>query len=970
MKAVIHLAFMIMTGIQWVHAQGLPASPNVPQALSDNETLRPFNREDFSLAYDVFLGSGDVERAFGVAHRAVQKLPGDRAWRRKLARVAEWSQRPAVAAEQWAALFQLGDRSEDTVTSILRLSSMMEDPSVALQAWAFQAQRKTPTQAQWEEIFWIYENSSIPEQGSRFFEGHYKANKNYLLLEYAARLAEHAGDDLRAESLFMQRAALEPFSMDFILRAVVSLIRRDRMREALALMQTHEHRVAADAFEFWRMLGQVAWELREFDAAEGALQRFSQTRQATSADWSRLVFLVRQKHPAQAAELALDGYRRFGALDQLLTGLGIYAELLDVQAQKRVYRSLNAVQLAAAEQDARFLLMRAQFYQRQKMPALAWNDFRRVLQKNPQDTDAFLSSLWFLIDEQRTDELPMALKMHASKAANIPVYWLAYAAGNQVLGRHRDAVNWYRKALRRNPEDPLVLLNYADALERMRRAGMAARVRRHAWLLLSQKITRPVNVQDLENKPELLAWARLSLQNQPGDPGLQLVRQLVSQLRGVSSGPADASQTSALVLGWAILKEQYPNARSWMWMRYARQSQTAAPLWGRSLVALQLGDRPAMNHMLMDESQGLSTVSRYDMAYALGHVQQAQDIAFTGMSKQDEAEALHDRFRQHAPLAAHYVQIRALGETLGSLERQGVQLEARLVARPGFHLLLGWSRMQQSSNDPDFSPLMPESDRLDSIEAQWLRPDHEFSLALLRRNELQSYAGMRLRQASRLSTRLNLEAGLDYRTESILSLPLRVAGYENSLYARFNYSLGKREYLRIAPRLTQYYTQYDDYLGNARILELEAGYRIRTEYPDWRIRAYATNQNFSYDGGISNSSRAMLPATLQNGIASGDIDPVRYFIPESSTTWGACVSMGDNLAGQNLQTTYSRAWRPFLDVCLRHNTVEGDGYEGAVGLAGSLTGADHLSVQWLNSDGSVPGSAVTRSLAIRYRHYF
>jgi hypothetical protein len=80
--------------------------------------------------------------------------------------------------------------------------------------------------------------------------------------------------------------------------------------------------------------------------------------------------------------------------------------------------------------------------------------------------------------------------------------------------------------------------------------------------------------------------------------------------------------------------------------------------------------------------------------------------------------------------------------------------------------------------------------------------------------------------------------------------------------------------------------------------------------------------------------------------------------------------MGENLAGQNLQTGYSRAWRPFLDLCVNRNTAGDEGYTGLLGFAGSLTGEDHLSVLLQNSGGYVAGSTATKSLAIRYRYYF
>jgi polysaccharide biosynthesis protein PelB len=580
-----------------------------------------------------------------------------------------------------------------------------------------------------------------------------------------------------------------------------------------------------------------------------------------------------------------------------------------------------------------------------------------------------LASIWFLIDQKRVQELPLVLRKYASRAETDASFWLAFAAGSQTLERHPEAVVWYAKEVRRTPEEPLLLLNYADALERVRSVGMSERIRRHAWLLLKHKYRHLENLQGASQSQELLALARLAILNQPGDPSLQWVRQWVNQMREGSATQAD-EQLKVLVLGWAIVREQFVNARSWMWLRYAQQSQTAAPLWGQSQVALQLGDTEALQQLLSHKGPELPIYNRYDTAYALGNVQQALDISFQGMSQPAGDEPLYDRFRQHVPLHANYVQVRSAVENTGALDTQGLHFETRLIPHPNLHLVLGWSQQQQSSNDAHLASLALNADRLDSIQARWLGRRGDTVLTLFRHNEWQATTGLRLQQALQWGGRVSLEAGLDVRTDSSVSVPLRIAGYENSVSASINYTLGKREYVRAAPRWTQYYTQSGDYLGSGRILDLEAGYRFRTEYPDWRVRAFVTQQQFFRDGSLSASSRDKLPAGLQSSIATGEIDPLAFFLPESSTTLGSCVSMGENLAGQNIQTLYSRAWRPFMDFCLNHNTLSGSSYTGNVGLVGSITGEDHMSLQWQNSNSTAPGGSPTQSLSMRYRHYF
>jgi predicted Zn-dependent protease len=951
-------------------ARGAPASTSRTAAnpSASHETLLPFNQQDFALAFDVLVGAGDLPHAFAVAQKAVQSVPQDGDWRRKLARVSEWTQQPIVAVEQWMALFQQGDRSPETVAAVIRLAPLVDKPMLAVQAWTAHAEKSRMTDTQWHDIFVLYENASEPIQGSHFFEALFKSKKYPLLLEYAAQLAENAGDDERALTLLQQRAKLEPFSVNIVLRAVVNLVRRDKMPQALALLRTYEHQVPAASFEYWRLLSQIAWDSGHFETATGAYQRFAVLPQATSADWSRLIFLVRQKHPAQAAQLSLDAYRRFGAMDQLLLGLGIFAEQGDFAAQERVFKSLGTKDLEKAEQHLRFLMIRAQFYQHQKQSDLAWLDLRRALQKSPQDVDVVLANLWFLIDGQRTEWLTRYLKTYSPQASKNSAYWLAYAAAQQTLNQHAEAVHWYAKAVKLHADDPLVLLNYADALERMHRIGMAERIRRHAWLLLKSKYPNPPTSLSQGQSAELLAFSRLALLDQPGDPAFNRVRQLVSELRGVPNVQQDA-QSLNLVLGWSILKEQFENARLWMWRRYTQQTFTAAPLWGQSQTALQLKDSQSMDHLLQTQSQDMPIYNRYDTAYALGHVQQALDIAFKGMSGQED-EALHDRFRQHAPLQAHYLELRTWADSQGSLDNHGLQFETRLAISSQLHLTIRAVRHLQSSSDPVLASLAPGTDRLGSIQASWLGARGTTLLTLFRREELDGLTGFKLSESYQWGGRLNLEGTLDFRNESTVSQALRVAGYENSVSGSANYVLGKREYLRVAPKFSNYYTQFGDYLGSGRSIDMEAGYRLRTEYPDWRLRSFVTHQRFSPDGSLSATTAVPLPMGWQTYLGAGVVDPVAYFIPQGSTTWGACLGMGENLSGQNLQTVYSRAWRPFTDVCLSRNSATGNGMNGSLGLAGSVTGEDHLQLLFQYSDGTAPGSTSTNVLSARYRHYF
>jgi hypothetical protein len=126
------------------------------------------------------------------------------------------------------------------------------------------------------------------------------------------------------------------------------------------------------------------------------------------------------------------------------------------------------------------------------------------------------------------------------------------------------------------------------------------------------------------------------------------------------------------------------------------------------------------------------------------------------------------------------------------------------------------------------------------------------------------------------------------------------------------------------------------------------------------------NQN----GSVSATTLARLPSSVQQDVAEGGTIATQYFLPDGSTDVGVCVGSGENVAGSNLQEVYTRAWRHFFEACEQHNSVNGAGYIGYIGIAGSVIGPDHLSLRLDIARGGTGTGNFLRTLALRYRYYF
>ena len=346
------------------------------------------------------------------------------------------------------------------------------------------------------------------------------------------------------------------------------------------------------------------------------------------------------------------------------------------------------------------------------------------------------------------------------------------------------------------------------------------------------------------------------------------------------------------------------------------------------------------------------------------------DTAFDALGADEGNEEIHDRFRIGSPLHANYTQLAFYRNQWGTLDGQGPMWETRLNLTPSLALTLKLATIDEKLNDGSDDPLIPGSERMAAAELLWRGNLSQSRLGAFQRKELTGTTGAMFAHEHRLTQRLTVNGSAGWRNDATDSLPLRVAGMADYLQVGVQYTLGKREYVSASVRTSRYATQYEDPLGKARSIDLEIGHRMRTEYPDWALRVTVSRQQTSPDAKLKPSTLSRLAPEIQTAIADGELDAGSYFLPAGSTTQGVCSTYGENIAGQGLRDVYSRDWRPYLDLCKTKNSINGNGYSGVLGVAGSVIGADHLSLNLEQSQGGSGTGARTRNLGLRYRFYF
>jgi hypothetical protein len=333
---------------------------------------------------------------------------------------------------------------------------------------------------------------------------------------------------------------------------------------------------------------------------------------------------------------------------------------------------------------------------------------------------------------------------------------------------------------------------------------------------------------------------------------------------------------------------------------------------------------------------------RHDVANAVGQVRLAQSIAFDGLTDDPFNDEVQQRFSEDVLAVASFADVGLRSEHIGSLHRmvRSARVEMPVVSQVRMGVEY-WNAHQRSNVVPDFGS-MPQVENVAGIVLKNHGMHGDTEIGLRHRNEFAASTEAHATHSMNVEQRFDLQLGLEMHAEATESEDMQVFGMRNQVSVSLLYHPGKREYMQIQPAWSRYYTQTGEYLGSGNQFSWELGHLLRTEYPDLKVRLMGIHAGFN-------------PA-VNTTLA----------LPGNANIYGVCLG-----SGTAVRSTYTQAWRPYADYCATHNASSGQGYNAAIGVAGSVAGHDSLSLDLSQASGGVNiANALAREIKLNYRIYY
>ncbi|WP_240655499.1 tetratricopeptide repeat protein [Paraburkholderia phosphatilytica] len=951
------------------------------------------------LVYQSFVESGDLANAQKIAEEQVRRDPRSAVWTKRLAQVAEWQSNGPLALKSW---LDYADLSNDPVawSNVLRIAPMLDDDNAYLAALTHAARANPDDLKTVDNVTATYERLGRPDDGLTFLRSLPRDRNEDAIDQRIGALAERAGHDDQALAAYRAVQARHPTDPNAALRTASVLYRQGDYRASLAALQTARHGAKDKDTEFWRDYAELARLLQRDDDANEAYRHLLVSGDTTPEDLGDMTYFY-DPYPIDAGRVAELRYRRDHTPRALQDAIYYYTDAQALDRVAALIASLTPDERRAAEMAPGVLGVRAEYYRLTDQPDLALADLKRAINLPGATSDLRAAYLWMLVDYGTDAELNATLRRWRGNEDQSSALWEPFAAAEMRMNRPVRALSYLHRQAAVMSRDPLWLLTYADAQEMSGRPDLAWTIRHKVWLQMQQDEAELAKLhdaprsafrgragQDAETRADLRA-RRVALAGDfaPADESAALLNDLLSgpqsstdtiayarrTLLGTAKGlpggapmaGTDKPQPNRLreavakevAIAWALSHEANPLAKRWLAQQYA--AHLAQPADARLTIALAEHDNATIEKLLAQERSRLPLYDRIDATLAVDRLGRAQQLAFDGLDGAPDDTELHTRLAEAAFELPESIDTSVTNYVEHPLDyvEQTVSGSRRIADQ----YLIGVEAVQHFQHSTDITQLVnvPSVDRWADVYIKRQTLDTSFTVTAGRRDAMTAFNTLQfaLETGRNSDIQFSLHAGRDQVADE--NQALLVGGMKDNVVSEVTWRVTPRISIQGSVEGDRFYSQSRSYLGSGVLTSGEIEYRIRTDYPDYTLRLVGEHGSYGASGGVDPLMSRLVPTADQPALATD-------FLPPTFSQYGLFFGFGNENRDR-----YTHEWRPFLDVGIVHDSIQGWGPDVTVGAAGSVFGNDHLMIFFEHESVSRVGTGTPITvIGARYNWYY
>ena len=747
-------------------------------------------------------------------------------------------------------------------------------------------------------------------------------------------------------------AATRPVSpIESARRQAEQLSLAQKPNEAWEVLRSARVHASPGDTAYWQLYGDQAWDR---GAKPEAVLAYRTVWEAGSTNGLAMERLIQHYNangePKQAIAIGEQGYQRLGEARWLLLAM-------DAASQASLWDKLRDLTAQAKNNPDKFKgsemywLLEAHSANHDGQKERARAAYKQALALNPASVPTRAQVLWFEIDGGDKQQLGEHLAHWQDDAQAKPAYWSAYAVALLQLKRVDESLVWFDKQAREKPDDFLWQLSYVSALSQAGQPEQEERLRRAIVLRLKDRLAIVNDMPKPDGKVVLLAYASMVRDFDGVAAGDQVLQDTLER------GYTDADVYESLVAS-SLAQKNFEAAHDWLGR--AEADHQKLPAYQLLAVAMARKDPQAIEQVLQQREQDLSTPDRVTALRQLGHNQLALSLTEKSLleAEDESSELLRQHRDQLKTQLARRVEAGYQTRNLSDLDIKRSEVAASFPHAKG-RTTVRLAHNALSSDSPNLlvSGFHGENDLSFLTELPVTDNPMRFTLGRNQRSDKSLTYG-RFEWIHVLSPRLNtrLDVSLNGLTEETSAL--RAIGSKDKVSLGVSGNLTDLTYARAEIARQNFNTRNGDALGHGYRVEGEMGTTVVKSIPAWQMRISGSSER--------NRVTDRLPAYL-----IGPVLPAFQTIEGVLATRFSTLGIGATLRFGQPEGRERRV-HGLIDGWVGKQWPASDraySLRAALNIPVSSAGQVRAEAFYTNVQGGVSSSA-NRGIGVWYRHEF
>lgn len=919
-------------------------STSIPPGFKLN--LINYNKDEYLLAYNVFVMNGSVGLAYEVASSAVKQRPKSLFWRKKLIDVALWSGHSETALEQLMYFINNGITPEHYINDALTLATQLNDydsQEILLRRQLLSEPKDKSTILKYSNAL---QNQGYPLDALTFLNKQPNATNDPDYLAQFIIIAKGM-DNPQLQANYLQRLRqVKPQELKPAMDYAELLYMKGDIKGAYQIY--HNAAGLPDTkIAFWRNYASIALLAGENQSAIDAYRHLVNKDAMDSSSLLQMITLeVEAGQNLAAYNDAKVAYQKTSNPVLIPIILSLAEQQQHWQEMKYFLAKIPQDELSKLQQKPEFSLMLVNLDVHLGLYSQARRTWQWIFQRWPNLTIVQQAYLWFLIDTNDIRQLEYTLAHWRRTLTQNASLWKAYVSGLTNIGDYPLALTMM---LRHKNETRLsyeLLTNLADLLVQNDRFYEAYYTGQKAFFLLRRKIRAQHGQASIEQKLQLIELSELFA---PATTNHSLILQLKDKL-------FKNERVDHQVISWALKNRSYPLASYIVEMH--KRYKISTPPWMTLTLALLYNDRDTMADMLFHFPKRLPYRDRVMAAVKTGNLKLAEDYAYFGLKEHPKDPEMYKLFEDVMLPRANRFSVGGGQYNVGRVGGPFTRESLRYYITPSIVAMPYNSFWFPHINDPSQIAWAPDFNQVTGlalrkyIEKGWLQA------SIAERTSMENFVIGKLKIQQQLTARTSARLSLNYHAIADETDTLLIGGMQNEGILMFETVWDSYNTLISQFRVQEFLGQDESFLGTGETLQLVWQHKFYLNYPDWNVNYYFTWANFQ-------NSNDPLSAKLQRFVPPDAPNDSAFFMPNSYVE--GAITLG---VGQQYRQNYTHPWRFFGEAGVLYNSPFGLGEIVQGGLAGSVFGRDHLALYAEYSFNQQQASQSNYTIGIRYDNYF